>query len=264
LRRAGPPELAVCAEFIWSTALSVESAHPVQAEQHLREAERLIAQPATFTSRVTPAQIKYQLAGVMGQQGNSAEAVGLYREALNAVCENENVLDLLRHIMLYNNLAYHLHLLGDSSAVDYARTGIRVAQEKGSLSHLPFLLPTSGEIALAQNDLDAAEKYFDEGLTLARRIPVPERIAGLTANLGLVARARGQETLAVERLMDALARADELGAGHLAVRIRIWLAPLLPSSAARDRLAEARRIAAAKGFQRLLDEIAQLEVQLTP
>jgi tetratricopeptide (TPR) repeat protein len=171
---------------------------------------------------------------------------------------------LLRHIMLYNNLAYHLHLMGDPMAADYAQAGLRLAEERGSLSHLPFLLSTSGEIALAGNDLDAAEAYFSQGLALAEQIPVPERIAGLTANLGLVARQRGQSDLARQRLSDALERADQLGTGHLGVRIRIWLAPLLPPAEARQRLREARHIAQPNGYHRLLEEITQLEQSLAP
>ncbi len=76
------------------------------------------------------------------------------------------------NIMLYNHLAYYAYLLGDASAVMYAQTGIELAQERGSLSLLPFLYSTSGEIALASGDLDAAEKYFRDGLTLAKQTPI--------------------------------------------------------------------------------------------
>jgi tetratricopeptide (TPR) repeat protein len=262
LRRSGPPELAACAEFAWGTGLGIESAHPVEAEYHLREAERLLGQTAGYASRVQVAQIKYQLAGVLGQQGRSAEAVALYRAVLELVRADEAAIDLLRHIMLYNNLAYHLHLMGDPMAADYAQAGLRLAEERGSLSHLPFLLSTSGEIALAGLDLDAAEAYFSQGLALAEQIPIPERIAGLTANLGLVARQRGQSDLARQRLSDALERADRLGTGHLGVRIRIWLAPLLSPAEARQRLREARDIAEPSGYHRLIEEIAQLEQSL--
>jgi DNA-binding SARP family transcriptional activator/Tfp pilus assembly protein PilF len=264
LHRSGPPELAVCAEFMWGTGLAVESAHPAEAEYHLREAERLLNQQTGFTSRISLADIKFLLAGVMGQQGKRVEAVALYRQALDLVRTNETALNLTRHIMLYNNLAYHLHLMGDPSAADYTRAGIHLAQERGSLSHLPYLFSTSGEIALAQNDLDTAEKYFSEGLSLAEQIPVPERIAGLTANLGLVARQRGQNDLAQQRLSNALEQANQLGTHHLGVRIRIWLAPLLSPSAARQCLYEARSMAEQSGYHRLLDEIKQLEQDLLP
>jgi tetratricopeptide (TPR) repeat protein len=213
---------------------------------------------------VTLAKLKYQLAGALGQQGKIEEAIALYWQALALVRENETALDLQRHILLYNNLAYYLHLQGDPAAAEYARAGLEFAREKGSLTHQPYLLSTSGEIALAQNDLDGAEEFFAEGLRLAEQLVIPERIAGLTANLGLVAKQRGQTELARQQLSDALARADELGASHLATRIRIWLAPLLPPGETRQRLREARATAEASGYVRLLEELAQIEPRISP
>ena len=68
----GRAELAACAEFIWAATLAVESAHPVEAEYHVREAERLLSGQAPNTRRVSLAQIKFQLAGIVGQQGRTA------------------------------------------------------------------------------------------------------------------------------------------------------------------------------------------------
>lgn len=262
LRRSCPPDLAMAAEFIWGMALSVQSAHPIEAEFHLREAERLMAAPRSFESHLTPARLEYQLAGTLGQQGKLAEAITLYRQALALVDENPEMLELQFQILLYNNLAYNLYLEGDPSAFDYVRTGLQLARDKGSLTHQPYLLSTSGEIALARNELDAAEDLFTEGLRLAQDLSIPERIAGLTANLGLVALQRGDSDLARQHLTDALARADKLSANHLATRIRIWLAPLLPPDQAREQLRDARRTAEASGFRLLLEEMAQLEHQM--
>jgi tetratricopeptide (TPR) repeat protein len=262
LRESGPPQLLMCAELIWGTGLSVESAHPVEAEAHLREAERLFHQQSEYSGPITLTQINYQLAATVGQQGKSREAIELYREALDMSEHGKGKLDILRNIMLYNNLAYHLHLVGDPSAADYVRAGIKLAQEKGSLTHLPYLYSTSGEIALAGNDLDGAEKYFRDGLSLAEQVPVPERIAGLNANLGLVARKRGKNDLARERLQTALELAVELGSHHLVVRIRIWLAPLLSPAEAHLCLDEARTLAEKDGLQGLLEEITAVEKNL--
>lgn len=261
LYRLGPPELALCAEFIWGTLLSVESERPIEAEQHLKQAEKLFAQPRAFTSRITLAKLKYQLGGVMGQQGRYSEAVALYRAALALVRDNETVLDLQRRILLYNNLAYYLLLLGDADAADYADAGLKLARDKASLAHQPYLLSTAGEIALARQDLDSAERCFVEGLALAEQLPMPERIAGLTANLGRIAAERGQTDLAKAQLSTALAQAEHLGRGHLAARIRMWLVPLISPAEARQHLAEARTTAEGGGYHSLLDEIARLEAQ---
>jgi tetratricopeptide (TPR) repeat protein len=264
LRRAGPPELAVCAEFSWGAGLSVESAHPAEAEYHLREAQRLIEGRTsnTFATQVTLAQIQYQLGSVLSQQGRYSEAVAAYQDALHLAQADDTALDLLRSIMVYNNLAHNLNLLGDPSAARYAQAGIKVAREKGSLSHLPYLLSTSGEIALSQNHLDEAEVLFQEGLAIAEQIPIPERIAGLMANLGLVALRRGQNEQATQRLLSARKRAETLGVHHLVVRISLWLAPLLPELEAIDLLNEARAIAQDGGFDQLLEEVNRLEVDL--
>src|SRR4029453_250247 len=107
---------------------------------------------------------------------------------------------------------------------------------------------------------DSAEAHFNEGLELAERLPIPERVAGLTANLALVSIKRGQSALAIHRLSTALARADALRTRHLAAQIRIWLVPLLPPAEARATLAEARALAESGNRTRLLEEIAQLEL----
>jgi hypothetical protein len=80
--------------------------------------------------------------------------------------------------MLYNNLAYHLHLVGDPAAEGTIHEAIQLTQQKGALSHLPFLYSTPREIALARGDVAAAEKFLRDGLELARAIPVPSGSQG--------------------------------------------------------------------------------------
>jgi len=265
LHESGPPELTVCAEFLLGTSLAIDSAHPVEAEYHLREAERLLRdQSGSFDTKVTSLQIKYQLGTVLGQQGRNEEAFASYREVLDLMERGEGTLDALAlgNIMLYNHLAYYAHLLGDASAAKYAQTGIKLARERESLSLLPFLYSTSGEIALASGNFDAAEKYFRDGLTLAEQMSMSERIAGMTANLGRVAKDRGDNDLAREQLQSALSLVTPLGNHHLEVRIRIWLAPLLAAEAARTSLNYARVLAEQGGLKGLLEEIGELEKDL--
>ena len=264
LRTSGPSELAICAEFIWGASLVVQSANPADAERHLRESERLFfEQQRTFDTKISLAQIKYSLASTLGQEGQTRKAVEQFREVLGMLERGEGTLDTLRNIMVYNNLGYYLHLLGDASAIDYIEKGINLAKDRGSLSHLPYLYSTSGEIALANGDLDAAEKYFNDGLLLAEQIPFPERIAGITANLGLVAKERGDIDLARERLKAALKLVEPLGNHHLEARIRIWLAPLLPVSESRACLNSARILAQQGGLSGLFDEIEELDKNLS-
>jgi predicted ATPase/DNA-binding SARP family transcriptional activator len=263
LRASGPPELMICAEFIWGASLGVESAFPVESERHLRIAEQMLReQEGSFQSKVSITEIKYSLAGAFGQQGRSQDAVKQYFEVLDIMEQGKGTLDILRSIMLFNNLAYHLHLLGDPSAMAYVEKGIKLAQDSGSLSHLPYLYSTSGEISLANGDLDTAEKYFNDGLELAKQIPLPERIAGMTANLGLVAKQRGDLALARERLQDALKLVEPLHNRHLEVRILIWLAPMLPINDCHACLNRACALAEQGGLNGLLVDIEELEKSL--
>jgi Tfp pilus assembly protein PilF len=153
-------------------------------------------------------------------------------------------------------------LMGDPQAEKFARTGLRLAQEKGMLGQQPYLFSTLGEIALADGDLEEAEKYFRQGLQLARRLSMAERVAGITANLGLLALEQGDQNLAIHRLSSALSRADQLGTRHLAAQIRLWLAPLLPEEEGRRLLEEARAFAESGKRRLLLEQAKHLEIQI--
>lgn len=253
--------------FIWGTALSIEGADLAEASLRLREAERIIVEQAA-PDQTALAQVRFELGSVAAQQGDLPRAVAYYHEALSvADCAGQSATELESaltwRILARNNLAYHLLLLGDlPSATRYAAEGARLAEQWGAIGLQPYLQSTSGEIALALDDLDGAEAQFSTGLALAERLALPERVAGLTANLGLVALRRGQTSVAVQRLSTALSLADALGTRHLAAQVRLWLAPLLPPAAARAALAEARAIAESGSRRRLLAELAQVEARL--
>ena len=254
-------ENAITAQILWGTALSVEGADLHAAEQHLRAAQSLLnEQPSPDLPSL--ALVKFELGGVLAQLGDLVQAVDCYRQTLEVIAGEKDGAVLEQRILAYNNLAYHLHLLGDPAAEDFARQGLCLAQEKGVLGLQAYLYSTCGEIAMAGGDLDQAEKAFEQGLAYAEQAGIQERVAGLTANLGLVARERGESALAIYRLSNALGQADALGTRHLSVQIRLWLAPLLPLPAARQRLEEARRAAEATSRQRLLEEVQRIEKQI--
>lgn len=254
----------VDAQFWWGIALSLEGADLAGASEHLHSAKMLLQQQDRLAEadQAKLAQIEFELGNVAAQQGDLETAVDYYRAALEKTRSLESDIAIRSHILAHNNLAYHLHLLNNPAAVEYAQTGLDLARTTGSLSLLPFLLSTLGEIALAQDDPVTAAQFFSEGLALAEQFAAPERIAGLTANLGLVAVRQGQTALAIHRFSTALARAEDLGTRHLGVQIRLWLAPLLPPAEARAHLAEARAIALESGYRRLLEEAARLEATL--
>ena len=165
--------------MLWGSALSIEGVDLAGASAHLNKAASLCAaqQDPTILAQTT-----FELGSIAAQQGDLARAIELYRRAL-AVGEAHPAAAHYR-ILAHNNLAYHLLLLGDPTAAEHAKAGLEIARESGVLSFEPYLLSTLGEIALADGDLDSAEASFNQGLDLAERLPIPERVAGLTANLG--------------------------------------------------------------------------------
>lgn len=249
-------ELALAAEFTWGTALSIEGADLDSATEHL---ERAAALSAAGANPGNLARVKFELGGVAAQRGELKAAVALYRESLEAARDASDETSLIYRAFANNNLGYHLHLLGDPSAIAHARDGLRLAREKGLLMVEPFLLSTLGEIELDAGDWDAAEAHFREGLTIAEQSSMPERVAGLTANLGLAALRRGRSELAIHYLSTALARAEGLGVQHMTAQIHLWLAPLLPAAEARAHLAAARSIAESGGRKLLLEQVERLE-----
>jgi DNA-binding SARP family transcriptional activator len=254
------PELLFAVEFLWGAALSLEGVDLDEATKHLHKAEEYTRQSPGIAPPERLGQIAFELGNVAAQQGQLEEAVRHYRRSLDATRHADTDLGVAGHILAYNNLAYHLHLLNDPAALDYAQQGVALAREKGATRLMPYLFSTLGEIALAQGDLAVAEFYFGQGLAMAQRNRHPERIAGLTASLGLVAQRRGEIELAVHRLSTALVQAETLHSRYLATRIRLWLAPLLPPDAATAYLDEARAVIEDGHYETLR---AELDV-LTP
>lgn len=248
------------AESLWGTALSLEGSDLGEARRHLEVAANLCDQLDESDRLPALAHIQFDLGSIQAQQGQLHEAVRLYHAALGNAQKAPDDKALTWQILAYNNLAYHLHLLDDPAALEFGRMGLALAVEKGVLTAQTYLHSTLGEINLAAGRLDEAETSFREGLALAERLAMVERVVGLTANLGRLAAACKQNALAIHLLSTAMARADDLGTRHLAVRVRIWLAPLLPRAQARQQLAEARALA--DGRLGLIAEIDRVFTEL--
>ena len=261
VRADGRPESAIAAEVLWGSALLQQGLDLPGAAEHLHWVEQALAR-AERVDDDSLASAMFELGGIAALQGDLHRAVDHYRRTLQ-VAEGSDLVTVRQWAVLaYNNLAYHLHLLGDPDARSYAEAGLRLAEAKGPGWGRSYLHSTLGEIALAVGDVDAAERHFTAGLVIAEQRGQGERIAGLTANLGLVALQRGQRSLALERLSTARVQADELGAHHLAAQICLWLVPLLPIAEAWACLAQARAIAEAGQRRRLLDDICRLEAEM--
>jgi DNA-binding SARP family transcriptional activator len=259
---AGRAASRIGAELLWGSALALEGLDLAEAAEHLEQAEALLAQ-ATAPDLDSRALATFTMGVVAAQQGDLARAVKYFHDVL-AMTEGLpfDTADQWA-VLTENNLAYHLHLLGDQTARAHAQAGFRLANERGILGFHTYLHSTLGEIALAEGDLVTAEQQFLAGLKLAEQHNYAERIAGLTANLGRVAVQRGESARAVEYFTSAREQAERVQAQHLVAQIRLWLAPLLPLQEARTELVAVRALAEQTGRRGLLDELAQVAARLT-
>jgi DNA-binding SARP family transcriptional activator/predicted ATPase len=256
------PAIRGTSQFMWGAALSLEGQDLDEAAHHISTSQEELR--AAGISETQIAQTDFELGNIAAQQGRLQEAISYYERVLDDSRpdkSSEKDMDeaLRSQTLAYNNLAYHLHLLGDPRAEQYIQKALAMAQEKGMLTVFAYLLSTQGEIALAQEDFTTAEHAFSRALAHAQRLNQPERVAGVTANLGLLALARGQNDLAIHRLSTALTQADAISSRFLAAQIRLWLAPLVPAANARAYLEEAREIITAGHYHRLLPQLERLE-----
>lgn len=259
------PAIRAAAQFMWGTSLSLEGLDLDEAARHL-VASKEDALAAGIAEAQT-AQVDFELGNIAAQQGRLPEAIAAYEQVLTlAHLESDYAYErdeaLRTEILAYNNIAYHLHLLGDPRAEETIQKALKLAQETGYLTVLAYLLSTWGEIALAQEEFVTAESAFTQALAHAQRFHQPERIAGITANLGLLAIARGQNELATHHLNTALTQADAISSRFLAAQIRLWLAPLVAIASARTYLEEASAIIAAGRYHRLQPQLERLQERL--
>jgi tetratricopeptide (TPR) repeat protein len=259
------PAIRGLAQFMWGASLSLAGLDLDEAAHHIAISKKELHTAGMSEARI--AEADFELGNIAAQQGRLQEAIDAYERIRAATLpdrSNEKEMDeaLRSHILAYNNLAYHLHLMGDPRAEEYIQKALAMAQERGVLTLFAYLLSTQGEIALAQEDFTTAELAFSRALAHAHRLNQPERVAGVTANLGLLALARGQNDLAIHRLSTALRQADAISSLFLAAQIRLWLASLLPADNARTYLAEARAIITTGRYHRLLPQLERLSHSL--
>jgi DNA-binding SARP family transcriptional activator len=133
-------------------------------------------------------QIAFERGNLLANQGDLHAAVGAFAEALRLAEASTN---LVFAVMAWNNLAYHTLLIGD---IARARQHIAVAAELTERYALSFLWQyvssTTGEIALAQGELDAADAAFARAFEAARAWQNRVHMANVRANQALIAHAR--------------------------------------------------------------------------
>ena len=259
------PAIRAATQFMWGASLSMEGLDLDEAARHLVASKE--DSLAAGIAEAQTAQVDFELGNIAAQQGRLPEAITAYEQVLTLTHLESDTAhardDTLRmQILAYNNIAYHLHLMGDPRAEETIQKALELALETGFLTVLAYLLSTWGEIALAQEEFATAESAFTQALAHAQRFHQPERIAGITANLGLLAIVRGQNELATHHLTTALTQADAISSRFLAAQIRLWLAPLVAITSARTYLEEASAIIAAGRYHRLQPQLQRLQERL--
>ena len=148
--------------------------------------------------------------------------------------------DVYHETLVFNQLAYAAYVDGDlDEAEAHVAAGLKLADSYSVNRPRQVLYSTHGEIALAQNNLDAAAARFSQALIEAERYGNLMLAANIRANLGRVAQAQQQFDDAVRLMTDARTAVRESPDADIACQIDLWLAAL---HLARGETAEAEAI----------------------
>jgi tetratricopeptide (TPR) repeat protein len=130
----------------------------------------------------------------------------------------------VQEMLAFNNLAYHEHLLGDLPA---AKRHIEMALAMSEIYSLAtfdqFHFSTRGEIALAGEDFNEAERWFDRALAAAVVADNEAHQANLKTNAGMLAQAWGDLDTALLLLQEARAASPPSGEAFLKAKIDLLL-----------------------------------------
>ena len=115
----------------------------------------------------------------------------------------------------------------------FADAAVARAEREGLLPPLPWALIQAGNARIAHGDLDRAAERYTRALTIAQETGNRSWQALALRGLGLISRARGDDSHSVTLLREALAR-EEQGQGHRWVLAAI-LADLVEVEGGRDK-----------------------------
>lgn len=192
-----------------------------ETKKHLRESIQ-IAEENDLPQIGVRAQ--FVLGNVFAQEGDLAAANQAYRQT---IILGQIAGDDYQQVLGHNNLAYHSLLAGElATARTSAEQGLALAESRGLRLPLQYLYSTHGEIALAEKNWDAAEDWFKRGMAESEAHGNREQSANYRANLGLVARGRGELDGALVLFEQAQQQAASLPAPHLQSQIDLWLTEL--------------------------------------
>jgi DNA-binding SARP family transcriptional activator len=256
------PALQARSYFLLGAGLSQLEQQLDDAEQYLTTAGQ-IAEAHGVADMIGATQ--FELGNLLARRGNLSGAVKAFQRAVDlAACGT----DIWPAVLAHNNAAYHAMLAGDNAtAHTHVEHGLRLAEEHELDVPKQWLYSTKGEIALAEQRWDDAEQWLTMGLPWAQRFNNQAQIATYQANLGLVARGRGDLDSAVLQIEQARELVSTLHTPHLQIQIDLWLTELYhergEATAARSALERAEQRLVGNGYQRLAARAAELRCELS-
>lgn len=258
-------ELHATAEYLMAAG-KLYGRHPMaESDAHYREATRLVSEHNLDSDIAI--QSWFGWGNLSVQCGEYAQARAKFERTLSLARSAGNI---YFEALSYNNLAYATLLGGDVAA---ARTaidrGLDFIESNQLLRPRQYLYSTSGEVALAEGDFDAAEWWFNRALEEARIYDNETHTINVRAHLGRVALARGDTDQAAHLLTAALRDIPTGGAHYLRAQIELWLADLhlerkeygraeAHLTAAQERLAGSQRMAQQRAAEQLAQRLHSL------
>lgn len=207
---------------------------------------------------------RFELGNALAERGDLPGAIALYEQTagLARVARDPN-----QQLLALNNLAYHTMLAGDTAAalrsIDEA---LALADQYGLGMAREYLLSTRGEIELADGRWTEAEEFFNASQVEAQGHNNVAHIAKCRANLGLVARGRGDLDSALILLEEAAELAAPLTARYMQAQIDLWLTEVYldrgERAAAAGTLGRAEARLAGSHYRRLIELSRKLRAAL--
>jgi DNA-binding SARP family transcriptional activator len=190
-----------------------------EAQAHL-QAALAVASERHLTSLM--GRCEFELANVMAQNGDLAGALRTFEASIDHSAQAQ---DYFQCVLSHNNAAYNATQAGDlATAHRHIAAGLELAEHWSLRVPLQYLYSTRGEIALAEQDWDAAASWFERGMAEAASHDNAAQVANYKANLALARRGRGDLDGALALLRVASTEAALLTAPYLQTQIDLWLA----------------------------------------
>jgi len=232
------------------------------ADVHYRQSLDLFTQIGHVYNQVL---VNNNLGGIAIKQGRLAAALGYYQQATRQLTQIGGSLWVLGalHLNIGSTLIQRMEL--DAAAIELQRA-LDYFEQGQVRDLLPELYGLFAELRWRQNDLDSADDYGQRSLALARELETPREEGHNLRIIGEIALARQQIDEAERYFQASYTLLHEAGDDYESARTQLALARLYMvtdrAELARSGLAEAAEIFSRLGAQLDLPEAQRLIAQI--